>query len=101
MLARVSLFDEIPRITLNEKKTMKALRSFSAFIKVMICMVCFLPKVFRENFQILELILLNCLVCHKQCSGSMTFLVWIRIRGSMPLTNGSGSGSWIRILLFS
>ncbi len=25
----------------------------------------------------------------------------IRIRGSMPLTNGSGSGSWIRILLFS
>ncbi len=30
-------------------------------------------------------------------------LVWIRIRGSMPLTNGSGfgSGSWIRILLFS
>ncbi len=28
---------------------------------------------------------------------------WIRIRGSMPLTNGSGfgSGSWIRILLFS
>jgi len=26
-------------------------------------------------------------------------LVWIRIRGSMPLTNGSGS--WIRILLFS
>ena len=24
----------------------------------------------------------------------------IRIRGSMPLTNGSGSGSWIRILLF-
>jgi hypothetical protein len=29
--------------------------------------------------------------------------VWIRIgiRGSMPLTNGSGSGSWIRILLFS
>ncbi len=23
-----------------------------------------------------------------------------RIRGSMPLTNGSGSGSWIRILLF-
>jgi hypothetical protein len=29
------------------------------------------------------------------------FLEWIRIRGSMPLTNGSGSGSWIRILLFS
>ncbi len=28
-------------------------------------------------------------------------LVWIRIQGSMPLTNGSGSGSWIRILLFS
>jgi hypothetical protein len=30
-------------------------------------------------------------------------LVWIRIRirGSRPLTNGSGSGSWIRILLFS
>jgi hypothetical protein len=34
-------------------------------------------------------------------------LGWIRIRGSMPLTNGSGfgsgfgSGSWIRILLFS
>ncbi len=29
-------------------------------------------------------------------------LVWIRIRirGSMPLTNGSGFGSWIRILLF-
>jgi hypothetical protein len=29
--------------------------------------------------------------------------IWIRIRGSMPLTNGSGSwfGSWIRILLFS
>ncbi len=25
----------------------------------------------------------------------------IRIRGSMPLTNGSGSGSWNRILLFS
>jgi hypothetical protein len=25
-------------------------------------------------------------------------LVWIRIRGSRPLTNGSGSGSWIRIL---
>ncbi len=27
-------------------------------------------------------------------------LGWIRIRGSMPLTNGSGSGSgsWIRIL---
>ncbi len=25
----------------------------------------------------------------------------IRIRGSMPLNNGSGSGSWIRILLFS
>ncbi len=25
----------------------------------------------------------------------------IRIRGSMPLTNGSGSWSWIRILLFS
>ncbi len=30
-------------------------------------------------------------------------LGWIRIRGSMPLTNGSGfgSGSWIRILLSS
>ncbi len=30
-------------------------------------------------------------------------LVWIRIRirGSMALTNGSGSGSWIRILLFA
>ncbi len=34
-------------------------------------------------------------------------LGWIRIRGSMPLTSGSGfgsgfgSGSWIRILLFS
>ncbi len=30
-------------------------------------------------------------------------LGWIRIRilGSMLLTNGSGSGSWIRILLFS
>jgi hypothetical protein len=29
-------------------------------------------------------------------------LEWIRIRESMPLTNGSGfrSGSWIRILLF-
>ncbi len=25
----------------------------------------------------------------------------IRIRGFMPLTDGSGSGSWIRILLFS
>jgi hypothetical protein len=25
----------------------------------------------------------------------------IRIRGSMSLTNGSGSGFWIRILLFS
>ncbi len=54
-----------------------------------------------------------------QCWGSVTFMcgswspypylwpvfrihdifVWIRIRGSMPLTNGSGS--WIRILLFS
>ncbi len=29
------------------------------------------------------------LIC-KQCCGSMTF--WIRIRGSVPLTNGSGSG---------
>jgi hypothetical protein len=28
-------------------------------------------------------------------------LGWIRILGSMPLTNGSGSGSWIRILLYS
>jgi hypothetical protein len=28
-------------------------------------------------------------------------LVWIRIRRSMPLTNGYGSGSWIRILPFS
>jgi hypothetical protein len=28
-------------------------------------------------------------------------LGWIRISGSMPLTNGSESGSWIRILLFS
>jgi hypothetical protein len=28
-------------------------------------------------------------------------LGWIRIRGSMPLTSGSESGSWIRILLFS
>jgi hypothetical protein len=28
-------------------------------------------------------------------------LGWIRIRGSMSLTNGSGSGSWIRILIFS
>ncbi len=30
-------------------------------------------------------------------------LGWIRIRGSMPLTYGSGSGSrsWLRILLFS
>jgi hypothetical protein len=36
-----------------------------------------------------------------QCCGSMTFWGWIRIRGSMPLTNGSGSGSWIRILLLS
>jgi hypothetical protein len=27
----------------------------------------------------------------KQCCGSMQFLVWIRIRGSKPLTNGSGS----------
>ena len=27
--------------------------------------------------------------------------IQIRIRGSMPVTNGSGSGSWIRILLFS
>ncbi len=29
-----------------------------------------------------------------QCCGSMTFFVWIRIRirRSMPLTNGSGSG---------
>jgi hypothetical protein len=25
-------------------------------------------------------------------------LVWIRIRGSMPLTNGSGFGTWIRSL---
>jgi hypothetical protein len=32
-------------------------------------------------------------VRHKknQCCGSMTFWVWIRIRGAMPLTNGSGS----------
>ncbi len=32
-----------------------------------------------------------------------SILGWIRIRGSMPLTNGSGSGSgsWIRILLLS
>jgi hypothetical protein len=29
----------------------------------------------------------------KQCCGSMTFWGRIRIRGSMPLTNGSGSGS--------
>ncbi len=36
-----------------------------------------------------------------QCCGSMTFWEWIRIRGSMPLTNGSGFASWIRILLFS
>ncbi len=28
-------------------------------------------------------------------------LVWIRIRGSMPLIISSKSGSWIRILLFS
>ncbi len=28
-------------------------------------------------------------------------LGWIRIRGSMPLTYGFGSGSWIWILLFS
>jgi hypothetical protein len=28
-------------------------------------------------------------------------LGWIRIRGSMPPTNESGSGFWIRILLFS
>ncbi len=28
-------------------------------------------------------------------------LIRFRIRRSMPLTNGSGSGSWIRILLFS
>jgi hypothetical protein len=28
-----------------------------------------------------------------QCSGSMPFWGWIRIRGSMPLTNRSGSGS--------
>jgi hypothetical protein len=39
-----------------------------------------------------------------QCSGSMTF--WSGSdpdpdRRSVPLTNGSGSGSWIRILLFS
>ncbi len=27
----------------------------------------------------------------EQCCGSMTFLVWIRIRGFVPLTNGSGS----------
>jgi hypothetical protein len=26
--------------------------------------------------------------------------IWIRIRRSKPLTNGSGSGSWIRTLLF-
>jgi hypothetical protein len=34
---------------------------------------------------------------------SHDILGWIRIRirGSMPLTNGSGFGSWIRILLFS
>jgi hypothetical protein len=28
-------------------------------------------------------------------------LVWIRIRGSMPLTNGSGSGSGFGLFLFS
>jgi hypothetical protein len=29
----------------------------------------------------------------RQCCGSVTFLVQIRIRGSVPQTNGSGSGS--------
>jgi hypothetical protein len=39
----------------------------------------------------------------KAVLGIHDILGWIRIRirGSMPLTNGSGSGSWIRILLFS
>jgi hypothetical protein len=38
--------------------------------------------------------------CGNQCCGSMTF--WGG-SGSMPLTNGfgSGSGSWFRILIFS
>jgi len=29
----------------------------------------------------------------RQFCGSMSILMWIRIRGSMPLTSGSGSGS--------
>jgi hypothetical protein len=37
----------------------------------------------------------------RQCSFRIhDILVWIRIRGSMPLTNESRSGSWIRILLY-
>ena len=41
--------------------------------------------------------------CAGQCCGFDDILGWIRIRirGAMPMTNGSGSGSWIRILLFS
>ncbi len=39
--------------------------------------------------------------CKKPVLRIHDILVWIRIRGSMPLTNGSGSRSWIRILLFS
>ncbi len=33
------------------------------------------------------------IVNYEQCCGSVTFLVLIRIRGSVPLTYGSGSGS--------
>jgi hypothetical protein len=46
---------------------------------------------------------LQCFVCHIPVFRIHDILGWIRILGSMLLTNGSGfgSGSWIRILLFS
>ncbi len=49
-----------------------------------------------DIFQVTFLLLHSVLRIHD-------ILGWIRIRGSIPLTNGSGfgSGSWIRILLFS
>jgi hypothetical protein len=60
-----------------------------------------IPFIFTHVYNTVHI---QIIISFKQCSGSMT-LWWIRIRGSMPLTNGSGSGfgfgSWIQILLFS
>ncbi len=50
-------------------------------------------------YTVLSVLVVSLFLSSKPVLRIHDILGWIR--GSMPLTNGSGSGSWIRILLFS